>query len=361
MLYWKFSSNRIFFLNEYWIFIPSTILANYVIIRKIREDRERVKQLKKLIEQIEREKKIRRILYLSLGLNGYGCVYILTRGGSTDFIDIVNTDYIKCTIDQGVRYLDDKRLRNIVKDLYGHKHKGKIIYITATALCHLTRRYGQTFLSLPFAVGDFGLTNVYQTLRKALVTILLGGVGPLMVIGGPVALIFASILSMSGLRLAFIDLDFIPTSPVDLTKDLKTRIPNIYDVIVLNNRDKITMSEPVQKNQECWLPGQPLLNPNCKVKATEIPDAIDSVLPNLNYEDTVNMQDVTGLDRVEFTDKFDLGQTKPSICNPQKGKEVSFLDKFGDSGPIGASEGWNTCENEIMVPEKRYLRTRNKP
>lgn len=110
-----------------------------------------------------------------------------------------------------------------------------------------------------------------------------------MVNGGPVALIFASILSMSGLRLAFSDLDFIRTSLVDLTEDLKTRIPNIYDVIVVNNRDKITMSEPVQKNQECWLPGQPLLNPNCKVKPTEIPDAIDSVLPNLRYEDTVNM------------------------------------------------------------------------
>jgi hypothetical protein len=49
MLYWKFSSNRVFFLNEYWIFIPSAILANYVIIRKIRLDREREKQLKKLI------------------------------------------------------------------------------------------------------------------------------------------------------------------------------------------------------------------------------------------------------------------------------------------------------------------------
>ena len=39
MLYWKYSSNRIFFLNEYWIFIPTAILANYVIIRKIRSKR----------------------------------------------------------------------------------------------------------------------------------------------------------------------------------------------------------------------------------------------------------------------------------------------------------------------------------
>lgn len=352
MLYWKFSSNRVFILNEYWIFIPSAILADYVIIRKIRLDREREKQLKKLIEQIERAKKIRRILCLSLGLSSYGCVHILTRGGSIDFINMVNTDYIKCTMDEGVSYLDDTRLRNIVKDLYAHKRKGQIIWITATALCHLTHKYGQTFLALPFAIGDFGLTNIYQAFRKGLVTVLFASVGPLVVYGGSVALSFASILIVLGLKLGFSGLDFIRTSPVDLTEDVKPRIPGIYDVIVVNNRDKITMTEPVHKTPECWLPGQPLLNPNCRVKPTEIPDGIDSVLRDLRYKDTVNMQDVTGLDRVEFTDKFDLGQTKPSICNPQKGKEVRFLDKFGDSEPIGASEGWDTCENEIMVPEK---------
>ena len=59
-----------FFLSEYWIFIPSAILANYVIIRKICSDREKIKQLKRLTEQIEREKKIRRILLLGLGLKG---------------------------------------------------------------------------------------------------------------------------------------------------------------------------------------------------------------------------------------------------------------------------------------------------
>ena len=63
MIYWKYSSNRIFFLNEYWIFIPSAILANYVIIRKIRLDKERMKQIKRLIEQIEREKKSEEYYY----------------------------------------------------------------------------------------------------------------------------------------------------------------------------------------------------------------------------------------------------------------------------------------------------------
>ena len=221
MLYWKYSSNRIFWLNEDYILVPSALLANYVIIRKIRLDRERRRELKRLIKRLEREKRIRKILLLSLGLNG--SIHLFTRGGSTDFI---NTDHIRllCNIDEGVGYLDDRRLTNIIHDLYKHKRKGKIIYITATAVCHLADRYGKTFLALPFAIGDFGLTNLYQTLRKTLVTILLGAVGPLVVSGGTVGLMFAFTLAISGLRLAFNNADVIPTTPVDFTKGVEPRI-----------------------------------------------------------------------------------------------------------------------------------------
>lgn len=62
--------------------------------------------------------------------------------------------------------------------------KAKIIYITAIAVCQLATRYGKTFLTLPVAMGDFGLTNLYQTARKVGVIVLLGGIGPLYVVGG---------------------------------------------------------------------------------------------------------------------------------------------------------------------------------
>ena len=78
-----------FFLNEYWILIPMMALVNYLIIGKIRSPKERIEVLKRLKDQIEREKKLRRILFLSLGLNGWA--YILHMRGGTDFI---NTDYI---------------------------------------------------------------------------------------------------------------------------------------------------------------------------------------------------------------------------------------------------------------------------
>jgi hypothetical protein len=63
MLYWKFSSTRTFFINESWIFIPSAILANYFIVHKIRSGREKMKQLKRLLEQIEHEKKSEEYYY----------------------------------------------------------------------------------------------------------------------------------------------------------------------------------------------------------------------------------------------------------------------------------------------------------
>lgn len=370
MIFFRYSANRIFYINEYWFMIPPAILANYFIIRKIRLDKKKMKDLKKLREQIEREIKIKKILIVSLGLSGgLNFLTLLTRGGSTDFIDstnLINSDDIRslCKIEEGVRYLDDNRLRKIIINLYRNKRKGKIILITATAACHLLNQYGQTFLAFPVAIGDFGLTSLYQSFRKGFVILLLSGVAPLVMIGGRMALMFAVTLGITGLKLGFSNLDFIPTSPVDLTKDLKPRIPGTSEVVIVNNRNRVIMSEPVQENQECWLADQRFLNSNCKIKPTEIPDAIDSVLPDLKYEEIVTMKDTTGLtalDKVEFTDKFDLGQTKPSISKPLKAKEVNFLDKFGDSEPIGESDKWEICENEFKVPEKRYLRTRNKP
>lgn len=361
MIYWKYSQNRVFFLNEYWILIPIAVLVDYVIIRKIHSRKERIKQLKQLLDQIEREKKIRRILYLSLGLNVYSCI-LLTRGGQ----DLINVDYIrdKCSIEEGVRFLDDKRLRKIIQNLYSHKRKGQIIYITATALCHIASTYGQKFLALPFAMGDFGLTSVFQTIRKAFVTLLLGMVGPLYILDGPISLTFAVICGVLGLKLAVVRLDLIATSPV---YDLKPRIPYELDIVVLNSEnshDKIIMSNPVQEKKECWLGDQALTNPNCKIKPTQIPDAIDLVSPDLKYDQVVikydqvvTMKDTTGLTREDFADVFDLGQPEPGIPKRQKGKMVNFLEKFGDSGSIDEKDTWDISESKI--PEKKYLRTRN--
>jgi hypothetical protein len=118
----------------------------------------------------------------------------------------------------------------------------------------LANRYEQTFLALPVTIGDFGLTNLYQTARKIVVIVLLSGVGPLYVIRGPVALICAFVLTTSGLRLAFSNLDFIPTSLISKTgsaENLKPRIEDLNDVVIVNDRNKIVMTNPGQEKGEC--------------------------------------------------------------------------------------------------------------
>ena len=179
-------------------------------------------------------------------------------------------------------------------------------------------------------------------------------------LGSTVALTGAFILSLSGLRIAFTDLDSIPMSSVYETgsaKNLKPRIPDSPDVIVVNNRNKIIMTNPVQGKKECWLTDQALLNPNCKIKSTEIPNAIDLVSPDLDYKEVVNMQEVTGLHKVDFSDVLDLGQAEPCPPKSHQGKTINFLDKFGNSGTIDEKNTWDISESP--VPEKRYLRTKN--
>lgn len=70
------------------------------------------------------------------------------------------------------------------------------------------------FLAVPFATGDFGVTSLYQTLRKAFVTLLLTGVAPLVYFGGSVSFLFALILVTLGLKYAFTNLDYILNSAI---------------------------------------------------------------------------------------------------------------------------------------------------
>lgn len=300
-------------------------------------------------KRIDQEKKIRKILYLSLGLTE--CSYLLPRGGD-GFIDV---DYIKCEIAEGLNYLDDNQYRNLIGFFYSRKRKDRIIDITGTALCHLLHRYGRMFLATPIGITFCGSTNLYQTLRKALVSVLMTSLGPMDQSTLLHAVLYAFFITSVALRMAFNNLDSLPSTPVylGLDKKVKSRFLDSTDVVVLNykkNRDKIIMTNPGQEHRECWLTDQAFFNSNCQIKSTEIPNAIDLVSPDLKYDEVVNMQDVTGLDRVDLSDMLDLKPAKPYIPKSQKAKRVNFLDKFPDSGPIDEAETWDVIES--MVQEK---------
>ena len=96
-----------------------------------------------------------------------------------------------------------------------------------------------------------------------MVTIALGVVGPIYVVKSPIVLTSAFFLWTSGLRLAFSNLDAIPTSPAYLTgsaKNFEPRIPDSSDVVVFNSQSKIRITTP--ENGECLLTEQALFNPN---------------------------------------------------------------------------------------------------
>ena len=342
-----------FCLNEYWILVPSILFLDYLIIRKIKSHKRKMdelKKLKKMIEHYKKRQKFNKLIYLGCALSVTST--LLLRGGD----DLIDVESIECGIEAGLRYLDNDRIRKIIHNLYSYKRKNKIIYITATAACHLVKIYGKRFLALPIAVGDFGTTNLYQSARKAVVTILLGAIGPLYMVGGAFAITLAVGIGTYALKLAFTDLDSLPTSaisPTTLAKKLKPRISDLPDVITVNFRDRIKAPD-IEKGFECVLPEQKLFNPSCNLP---IPTKIATVAHDLTYDDVVNMKDGTGLEPVNFNDVFDLG--KPNIPNSRRSKMVNFLDMFKDPETISESETWDASTITDRVAKKMNLRAKN--
>jgi hypothetical protein len=113
---------------------------------------------------------------------------------------------------------------------------------------------------------------------------------------------------------------------------------------------------PEFKQQECVLPDQKLFNSKCRLP--QIPDEVDSVSHGLEYGEVVNMEDVTGLDRVQFSDVSDLG--RPALGPSRKvAKQVKFSEKFL-IGPVDIDE-LPESKDLTIIPEMdlQELRLRN--
>ncbi len=189
----------------------------------------------------------------------------------------------------------------------------------------------------------------------------LGAVGPLYIAGGPIALFIAALMATGGLKLAFTDPDKLPTSFIDEIlpiSQIEPRIADLPDVVTVNFGNKVKAPSIVQSKGECLLPEQAYFNPNCQIKPTEIPTAVNQAPPGLVYDEVVNMQDITGLDRVDFSDVLDLGQPEPSISKASKSKTVNFLEMFGDPADIDESDTWDASSITDTVAKRRNLRIR---
>jgi hypothetical protein len=290
------------------------------------------------------------------------------RGGSNEIIDVSDID---CGIQEGLRYVNNERLRKIIGTLFRLK-KNNVIFITAAAVCHLAKIYGITFPALPIPVVDFGLTSYYQLGRKIVVAILIGVAAPLFYLQQPIPLVISSMLLVGAMKCGFANLDYIPTSliepniPMEL---IKGRIPDIVDVVSVNLPNEQSLSPKILMKQnekvECWLPDQRLGNTNCAIKSTDIPEVITK--SGLNYEDVVNMRDVTGLTKYTFSDIYqvhpenldtpDINVKSPNLRGT--GKTVNFLDKYSDSENLDPSTSWDVDTNSIKTEDIAAERIKN--
>ena len=178
MFYYIDSSGEPHFFSELWIFIPMAISLNLLVYYKRCVNRKRRREFEKLLRKIENHQRLKKILFVSLGVNAYS---LFLRGGTDSELvnDFVDVEYIrnKCIIQDGISFLDHERLRNLVHSLYSYKRTGKIIYVTATVLCSIAQIWGDKGLALPFAVGFFGTTDKYYAARAFIGSVFWGITG----------------------------------------------------------------------------------------------------------------------------------------------------------------------------------------
>jgi hypothetical protein len=374
MLYIRISASRYFLLDELWILIPLILIIDIAIIVKVKKNRAK-KKLQS--EQLEKKDKPCKILHIAMNtiINARQI-----RGGSNGVLDLdqnyIEVDSTNCIVGNGLLYVNNHRIRQIVYFYFKSKAKNGVIYITKTALCHLVKVYGLNVPAFPIPIPDFiRISSWVQLVVKIFSVSCLGIPMPLlMLIQGPMSIYLSLVTRFLGsLGLLFIKdpgFEIIATDLISASfSSIRRRIPDQPDVVSVDlSHSKITMPE-FSRSYECLLPDQNLFNSKCSLRPSQILDVAanaDVEFP-LTYDQVVNMQDVTKLTTVEFSDRFDISPN-PKLTtnfqlrgtkhfrNPGKSKTVNFLKKFGDPEFIFDTEQWeistSTRQDSIRIHER---------
>jgi hypothetical protein len=160
----------------------------------------------------------------------------------------------------------------------------------------------------------------------------------------------------------------IPTDVVFTPVDsIVRRIPDQPDLVSVDfesvSRSTITMPE-FSTRYEYSLPDQIMHNQKCSLRPIEISDIAANADVSLNYNEVVNMQDVTKLTKVKFSDNFEIPSSPKPTSNfklrgtgryRNPGKTSNFLDKFADPECISNTEQWNiitpTPQDAIQIQD----------
>lgn len=320
--------NRIFFISDYWILFPLLISIEIGIILYIKRKKAKRKKLEKQnLKQLK-------IFYLAtsnyvnaLGIQGGDQEQLIVTG----HVDVTHSD---CSITEGVGYLENQYLKDIIIRFYGRKTINGIIYITKTALCQLASVYGASIfgINLPARLSLLSLPIVqylgWATLGHRIIATALIGC-PLPVVAALVyfqkvkeirRIIFSVIIGLTTTGLGFVlmyskaaqpNLNFIAGTFICqyLTElNIPQRILGQEEVVYLDLPCPKETSIQIGSNYECSLPDQMIGNPKCNFKfrlgqeVSADPD-ISSINYNYNYNEVVNMEDVTNLPGVNFNDR----------------------------------------------------------
>ena len=352
MLYVRVSPNRLFIISEYWILIPLMLWIDYLIITKVKKSRDK-KNIKR--DKLKTKKtKYKQLKIFHFAMNNI--VKVLQIRGGEELIDVI---YPECIVGRGLRYINNNRIRKLIYSLYKSKQRNGVIYITEAALCYSIKRYGLALPALPIPIEDFiGVTSWYQVIRKTGVTALLGTSIPLIILAENVFLLIPGLfLGIAGIVLSRynLDLNIVPTSLITgPLESIKRRIPDIPEVVSVNIETEPTNKIEIPQNQyECLLPEQRWTNSKCRLTTTEIVEMSNDI--KLDYNDVVNMQDVTGLDKIEFIDRYQVSSSSDvtntaDTVRPKsrlRGTAVNFLDKFGNPENVPESDTWSIDANSF--------------
>ena len=363
MLFIRLTSNRYLLVNEYWILIPVMLAIDIIIIVKGKKNQAKKKLQSE--DQSERwKKKCQRWKIFHLA-TGNLLAALETRGGEDIVVSLVET-YVEvlhpqCIVGKGLRYVNNERLRKIVYSLFKSKAKNGVIYITNTALCHLVKIYGLDLPALPFPIPDFlGVSSWYQLVRKIISVGFLGIPLPMLILAqGPKSIIISLAAGSLGIfGMAFINDPGFLIIPTDLISgpvdSIRRRIPDQPELVSVDLApdapSKVTMPA------YCSLPDQSRFNPKCRLSSSEIVKVTANA--DLRYDQVVNMQDVTQLGKVPFSDQFEVSPNPKPVPNfrlrgtkrfHKQGKVTNFLEKYGDPESIPDADRW---ESIIPTPQK---------
>jgi hypothetical protein len=360
MLFIRVSSNRVFFVDEYWILIPLVLALDIAIIIKVKKARAK-KKLES--EQLKQKSKRWKIFHIATG----NFTAALESRGGQDIMAQVVENYIEvihpnCLVGEGLRYVNNERLRKLVHSLFKSKAKNGVIYITKTALCHLVEIYGLALPALPIPIPDFiGISSWLVLGRKLISSACLGIPLPMLILAqGPASVIVSLAAAGLGIIIMYHVQDpgftIIPTDAISTPVSLiNRRVPDQPELVSVDltsvGRKKIIMPE-FSTSYECSLPVQRMLNPKCILRTSKIVDFISNadVDVPLNYDQVVNMQDVTKLGSVQFSDQFEVTSSSKPVAHfnlrgskpfRNRAKTSKFLQNFGDTENILDSEEWD--------------------